>query len=348
MKNSVANIPPRERGKRRKTNPWWYVLYVFIAIVIILLVLSILSVLGLIGYTGVKVNDAINEISTVEDGEPSGLPAPSAKEKPVSMLILGLDSRKETGSLNTDVIMVAVLNPETKKATIVSLPRDTLIEMDGYEKHKINWFYPNFKSMENRKKVEDGNEEMKKMMSGFLGIPIDYLTTINFQGFVDVVNTLGGIEIDVDMDMRYKDTADGTNIDLKKGLQTLNGEQALDFVRYRKSSSNVKHPTRESSDFERNQRQTKVLKEIVRKLQSFNAVMKIDEIFGAVGKNLKMDVPPSQIREMISTYYNINRDDIEYIPVPGTWKSPYVYLDEAEFAAAKEKLKQHYDTEALQ
>lgn len=71
-------------------------------------------------------------------------PEKSAKVKPLTMLLLGTDYRPETGTHLSDVMMVVAMNPNTKSATIVSLPRDTKLEMDGYKTNKINAFYPNF------------------------------------------------------------------------------------------------------------------------------------------------------------------------------------------------------------
>jgi anionic cell wall polymer biosynthesis LytR-Cps2A-Psr (LCP) family protein len=134
--------------------------------------------------------------------------------------------------------------------------------------------------------------------------------------------------------MRYVDRADGTNINLTKGEQVLNGEQALNFVRYRKSNAG----TRESSDFERNERQARLLRAIVDKLKSFGTITKLDDIFRAVGDNLQTDIPREQINNLVKTYYDINGSRIRFIPLEGTWRSPYVYIDEDSLARAKQAL----------
>lgn len=342
--NPATGLPPREGKGRRpqkqktksKPKPKPSIWRQILKAVIIVIILAILAVGAYAVYIVMETDKAITEISTVDEDKPVP-PEQSAKVKPLSLLLLGVDTRSETGSLNTDVFMVATLNPETKSATVVSVPRDTLVDLDGYKNAKINSFYAGFKSQERRHKVSNANDEMKTMMSKFFDIPIDYIAVINFKGFVDVVDALGGVEVNVDMDMRYKDSADGTNINLKKGFQKLNGEKALDFVRYRKS--NTKKPTKASSDFDRNRRQSEVLHEMVRKLQTFDGLTKIPEIIQSVGKNLKMDVEKDQIKDLISTYFTINKDNIKFIPVDGKWKSPYVRLDKASLDAAKQALK---------
>lgn len=349
-------LPPRERRGRKskeqgaKTKPMksskssktakpksaWRTFFKTLSIVVIAI---IVLAGGAAAYLYNKADEKLAEISTVAANETPTPPEESAKVKPISFLILGVDTRGEGGTLNTDVFMVATLNPVTKSATLVSIPRDTRVQIEGYKVRKVNQYYAAFYMDEK----ETADKEIKEMVSKYMDIPIDYVVRINFQGFVDVIDAIGGVDVNVDMDMRYQDLADKNNptrIDLKQGLQTLNGEDALGFVRYRKPTPGAKNPTKESNDFDRNRRQDEVLHEIVRKLQTFNGLTKIPDVIDAVGKNLKMDVPKDQIKDLITTYFTINKDKITLIPLEGTWKSPYVYLDEAKFEEAKQALKQ--------
>jgi len=339
--NPATGLPPREGPKRRRStqkttkkqkkpkSP----VRTMLKTLGILLIVGILAACVYVGYVAYKADKELDNISTVVDEKPLP-PEESAKVKPVSILLLGVDTREESGGLNTDVFMVATLNPEKKSATVVSIPRDTKVELRGYKSHKINSYYAAFRS----KNKDTANDEIKEMVSKYLDIPIDYVAMINFKGFSDVVDALGGVDVNVDMDMRYIDKADGTNINLKQGFQTLNGEDALNFVRYRKS--NTKKPTKGSSDFDRNRRQSEVLHEMMRKLQSFDGLTKVPAIIESVGKNLKMDIQKEQIKDMITTYITMNKDNIQFIPIEGKWKSPYVYLDDDKFEAAKQALKQ--------
>jgi anionic cell wall polymer biosynthesis LytR-Cps2A-Psr (LCP) family protein len=150
-----------------------------------------------------------------------------------------------------------------------------------------------------------------------------------------VVDALGGVEVDVDMRMKYTDTADGTNIDLQKGVQVLSGDKALDFVRYRKSNDGKNM----SSDFDRNKRQSQVIGALTDKMKSFGGVTKMGSVIEAVGNNLTMDMPSKEIKNMMTTYLGISRNDITFIPLEGTWRSPYVYLDDAKLEEARAALK---------
>ncbi|MFD2612778.1 LCP family protein [Paenibacillus gansuensis] len=290
---------------------------------------------GIIGYLYVQFNGLIGDVAA---DSPNAAPVPKgelASEKPKTLLLLGLDSRKQTHTMLTDVIMVVTLNPKTKHATIVSIPRDTRMEVPGFNRvSKANSYYAAFHNKNDYNDPVDTN--MKSFFGKYLDVPIDYVSTINFQGFREVVDAVGGVEVDIDMDMRYTDSADGTDIDLKKGdNQLLNGDNALDFVRYRKSN----HGTGASSDLERNARQQQVIHQLVDKLKSFQGITKINGIFKALGDNVSTDIQEEQLKSFITTYIGISNDNIEYIPLDGTWKSPYIHIDEQQLEAAKSKLK---------
>jgi LCP family protein required for cell wall assembly len=175
----------------------------------------------------------------------------------------------------------------------------------------------------------------KQIFSDLLGIPIDYAVTVDFDGFRKVVDLMGGLTIDVDMNMRYVDDEDGTDINLKKGTALLNGKQVLDFVRYRKSNRN----TEESSDLERNQRQQQVLNELLTSLKSVDGVTKLGSIIGTLGDHIRTDVPASQLRDFISTYYDISPEKVEYLPLDGEWVSPYIVVSDEVINKARFALK---------
>lgn len=337
-----SSMPPRSssRGsgkseKPKKKNVYW------MRRVLIVLLLLIVGGLSYAGYLYKVSKDALKDITTDADPTVEVAPNESVKVKPVAIILLGFDTRKETGSLNSDVMMVAAFNPKTKSATVVSIPRDSKIELDGYKARKANAYYARFYSvaksdgLDKKSAERKAKQDIRKMFGEFFDIPLNYTATINFQGFADVVDALGGIDVDVDMDMHYVDNADGTNINLTKGHHKLNGDDALDFVRYRKSNDGKNM----SSDFDRNQRESQVLGEIADKLKSFSSVTKIAGVIRAVGSNMRMDIPSGEVENMISTYFGISRSDITFIPLEGTWKSPYVLLDENKLQSAKAALQ---------
>jgi LCP family protein required for cell wall assembly len=328
-------VPPKPTKPPAKKFRWGRLVFIILAIIII----ALGSYVAYLYFGSWKKN--LNKISKPEGDKPITLTKEErAQVKPISLVLLGLDTRSETGSMNTDVMMVASFNPITKTATVVSIPRDSDLNMEGYKTHKVNGYYAAFYSNGRKDGLEGdaanqyARDETRQMLAKFFEIPIDYTAVIDFKGFVDVVDALGGVNVTVDKDMRYVDSVDNTNIDLSNGDQKLDGEQALGFVRYRKSNRG----TAQSSDFERNQRQSQVLGAITDRLKSFSSVTKINKLLDAMGNNMRTDIPQAQIENLISTYFGINRSDIRFIPLEGEWRSPYVYLNEEKLVEAKKAL----------
>lgn len=328
-KQPTKNVPQKRTKKKVKKRGFFGRLGRVLLIIIIVLLLAVLSYGG---YLYWKLERDVFNTGT----QGTVAPERSAAVKPLTMLILGTDNRPEHESYLTDVIMVASLNPKTKSATIVSLPRDTYVELQGYKKTKINSFYSRFKSKEKSSGIL-AEDEMKTMMSKYLDVEVDYVTILDFQGFRDVVDELNGVEVDISANMCYTDSVDGTNINLKKGPATLNGDDALDYVRYRKSNCEPK--TKGSDDFERNKRQNEVLNALVDQMQSLSGVLKVGGVLEAVGDNLKTDIENAQLKNMISTYWKIPKENIEFKPVTGTWRSPYVYINDTELEEASRSLQ---------
>jgi len=164
----------------------------------------------------------------------------------LTVLILGCDKDLYYGGkqvihthARSDMMMVARMDFNRKIVGAISIPRDTLCEIPGYRRQKINAFH-----------AIGGPELSKKAVEKLLpGVEIDRVAVLNFDAFVEIVDILGGVEIYVPKDMKYDDNAGNLHIDLKKGRQQLNGTQALGFVRFRKGHNGG------DSDFERQKRQ---------------------------------------------------------------------------------------------
>lgn len=334
----VATKGKKKNKNKKKKNP-------FVKLLLFILIFAILAIAGYATYIVIKGKGLLEDISIAEKLDETGtkisIPIKeSVKEKPVTMLLLGIDQRSGAGGLNTDVIMVAALNPTTKKGAVVAMSRDTRITYDG-KTRKANAFYANSYVAAQREGADKvgamrkGKESAKQLFGDFYGIPIQYAVSANFQGFQDVVDVLGKIDVDVDMRMKYTDSHDGTNIDLQPGMQQLSGKQALDFVRFRQSNTNPNA----SSDFERNSRQTIVIKAIMKKMISLGGVTKIGNVIDEISEDVHTDMPSEELTRMLTTYYNIDIDNITFTTLQGKWQSPYVIADETSLTEVKQLLQ---------
>lgn len=344
-----SGMPPRRVQYPPRKPKWVYVLR-RIMVLTLVLIIGLGIVVGIYSFTiYTKTKETIFTVSMEADPNLTVPAAQSVKVKSFAMLLIGLDARPNIGILNTDVLMIAAFNPQTKKATLVSIPRDLVIEMDGYKKHKVNSYYARFRAQA----IADGlskeqanvvaKQEVRTMLSRYFDVEIPYSATINFQGFSDMVDAIGGIDVYVDMDMSYQDQAGSTTIDLKEGQQKLDGDQALDFVRYRKSNNG----TGASNDFQRNERQARALSALTDQMKSLSAVTKIADMLDAIGDNLRTDMPAKEVQAFIKTYFGISSSDITTVPIQGEWISPYVYPTLKSISAAKAQLNSTLSGESV-
>lgn len=323
-----SKMPPRKRKKQSGIGR-------FFKFVLTLFLVALVAIVGYAGYLYFELNQAIDQASSGNAGQPERT-APVPAGKPMTILLLGTDTRQETGSLNTDVIMVATLNPERKSATLVSIPRDTYIKMSGYRSGKVNAVYANLYSSDKR----TADQKTKEFFGRYLNVDIDQIAKVDFKGFEEIIDKMGPLTIDVDMNMCYVDKYDGTNINLKKGVQSLNGKETLDFVRYRKSNCRGAAETAESNDIDRNARQQQVINEMAGKLKSFGGILKLGPIIDAIGRNVRTDIASSSIKNLMGTYIGIDRDKINYIHLEGKWDSPYIIMGTDELKKAQAALQQ--------
>ncbi|OAO89094.1 hypothetical protein AXX17_ATUG04480 [Arabidopsis thaliana] len=306
----------------------------------------ILVVGGFAGYIYFKADQAIGRMagpdvspspspSTVPGG-PNVPTTPLSDEeksnKPITFLLAGIDSREGSGgTLNTDVLMLGSLNPKTKSASLVSLPRDLQLKPKELSSHKANYYYAYFYN----KDKDTALTKTREFYSDLFDFPIDYMMMINFNGLRELADAVGGLDLNVDMDMRYVDSADKTDINLKKGMQHLNGSQVLDFVRYRKSNRG----TQESSDIARNERQQQVLQGLTNKLSSFQGITQWGHVLDLLGNNVRTDIPESKLREWIMSVNKMKPDVLDVLPLESRWKSPYIIVKEDDLKAALDGLR---------
>ena len=203
---------------------------------------------------GVTVHDhtALAGTGTAEGSVLEPLPPPFAGVQRLRIVLMGADDREERG--RSDTLMLLQLSPAQGRALILSIPRDLRAEIPGHGAQKINHAYHFGGAKLTRRTVEQ-----------LLGVPTDGVIKINIDGFVKAVDTLGGVDLDVEdvegqgRGMNYDCPQDGLVIHLKPGYQHLTGYKAMGYVRYR--LSNI--PGKGGTDFDRAKRQQKLLKAMI-------------------------------------------------------------------------------------
>lgn len=146
-----------------------------------------------------------------------------------NIMVLGIDERpKDDDPGRSDTIFVVMFDTQKKTVSLLSIPRDTRVRIPGNGFDKINHAF----SYGSRQLTQETVEE-------FLGIRIDNYVQVDFNGFKGVVDAIGGVDIDVEEDMYYYDDWDDFLIDIKKGPQHLDGEKAIQYVRYRDEEGDI-------------------------------------------------------------------------------------------------------------
>jgi LCP family protein required for cell wall assembly len=199
------------------------------------------------------------------------------KGKAINILFMGIDARDAKSNSRSDTMIMASIDPNTKKTALVSIPRDTRIKNSSGKYDKINSV--NFL---------DGPEAACKEVAKLLSVPVDYYVVTNFAGFGEIVDALGGVHINVESAMRHADPINPElAINIPKGNQYLNGKQALGFVRYRGG------PT---ADIGRTENQQKFIKALAAEMLQSKTIVKLPQLIPQINKNVRTNLP---LKDMI-------------------------------------------------
>ena len=240
-------------------------------------------------------------------------------KEPFSVLLLGIDTgddgRVEQG--RSDTTIVATVNPRDKQTTLVSLARDTYVDIPGQGKQdKLNHAY-----------AFGGASLAMDTVENYLNIPINHYVSINMAGLKELVNAVGGIEVNNNL------TFSQDGYDFTIGKISLDGEQALSYSRMRYEDPN--------GDYGRQERQRKVIEGIVQKVLSLNSVSNYQEILTAVSDNMKTDLSFDDMKKIAldyrSAFGKVKQDQMQ----DGV---SYQRVDEQELTRVQQELKNQLNT----
>ncbi|MBC7332232.1 MAG: LCP family protein [Synergistetes bacterium] len=217
------------------------------------------------------------------------------KDEFLNVLFVGIDSVE--GSHRADVIMLITFDLKGKRVRVLSIPRDTRVRIPNRGWTKINHAY-----------AYGGIDLLKETLREFIGLDVDHYITLDYKGFVRLVDLIGGVELYVEKNMRYKDKWAGFYINLNKGYQKLDGEKALQYVRFRNDPE---------GDIGRIRRQKKFLEAVFNKLSKEEVVKKLPSLALEAIKFVKTDFTPEQIFYLLSLFKNISLNQIKWFMVPG-------------------------------
>ena len=234
-----------------------------------------------------------------------------------TFMVVGLD---KVGN-NTDTIMVGCLNVVDGELNIINIPRDTLVNT-SYNVKKINYIYP--ACVNNNK---DAIGELKAALEDMLGFGIDKYAVIDINAAEQIVDTIGGVEFDVPVDMHYDDPVQDLHINIDAGLQKLNGEQTVQVLRFRHTYA--------GGDIQRIGVQQDLFKAMASQLLSLGNIPNIGQLIEIVENNTETDLTADNIRFYIKEFLLLNKDNINFYTLPADTSGSifgmsyvYPYIDE--------------------
>lgn len=225
------------------------------------------------------------------------------KEDKFQVLLIGVDALNGKKSENTrsDVLMILDVDNKEKSIRLVSIPRDTRVRVEGHRGYtKINHAY-----------AYGGSELSLKTVNENFGLNIPYYIVVDYAFVKDVVDIIGGVEVNVPMEMHYEDpTADPPlYIDLKEGQQVLNGDQALQFLRFRKGYKNA--------DLDRVKAQQAFMGALLDKLKSVSSIIHGPQLFISYMDYTQSNMPLPKTSRMGLDLMKIGQENLSTFTLPG-------------------------------
>ncbi|MEC3883964.1 LCP family protein [Halobacillus sp. HZG1] len=280
-----------DKHKKKKAR-WWKV-----TLVLLVLLLIPAGVYSYSLYSGAKntVDSKMHKEVASIDHE---LTEKKRKEKePLNILLMGVDERAGDSG-RSDALMVLSVDPNDNRSQIISIPRDTRTEMVGNSSHsgkqdKINHAY-----------AFGGADMAIQTVENFLEINLDYYVQVNMEGLEEMVDAVGGITIQNDIEWYGKN-----NFHYKKGELTMDGEEALGYVRMRYDDP--------KGDLGRNERQRKVIQGIVDKGMNVGSINKIGNVMDVLGKNVSTNMDFNTMQDLMKNYSGA-RENLSTYQMSGT------------------------------
>ncbi|MCU5727249.1 LytR family transcriptional regulator [Bacillus toyonensis] len=266
--------------------------------------------------------DAVHKPLDREKSEKREQKVDISDKKPISILMMGVDQRGEDQG-RSDSLMLFTLNPKTKSMKIISIPRDSYTEIVGKgKKDKINHAY-----------AFGGIDMAVKTVENFLNVPVDHYIEVNMDGFKDIVDAVGGVDVNNDLDFNYE------GIHFEKGNIHLDGTKALHYSRMRKLDPR--------GDFGRQMRQRQVIQGVIKQGASVSSLASYGDVLKAIEKNVKTSLTQEQMFEIQKNYKDC-MENSEEIQIPGDGHKAadgiwYYYVPDAAKQDITNKLRAHLE-----
>lgn len=214
----------------------------------------------------------------------------------LNILVIGYDS-SINGPPRADTIILASIDLEAKEIGLLSIPRDTRVDIPDHGMNRVN-----------ASLAFGGIDLILETLENFLAVPIDYYVQTDFQGFARIIDAIGGVEVDIKSPLKYEDKAGGTYIDLPAGRRVLNGKESLDYVRFREPVM---------GDIGRVERQQKFIKAMMKRVLSPDIIVKLPAIYNEAKQAVDTNIPVQDITPFMRLITDLDLNKMETVTLPG-------------------------------
>lgn len=230
------------------------------------------------------------------------------RRDPVYVLILGVNPPL------SDTIMLVGYDPNSGKASVLSVPRDTYI--DDVVTNKINAVYSTnggYKKDSSNKDYEKAEKAMLSQVEEITGIYADYYITLDTKALVELVDAIGGVTVDVPINMKYDDSTQNLHINLQKGVQKLDGKHAEQFVRFRKNNNGTGYT---NGDIGRVAAQQEFVKALMKEVLQPKNITKINDLIQIGLDNVKTNITFGDALQYVDDIKKFNMDNLRMETLP--------------------------------
>lgn len=275
-------------------------------------VVALVAAVGVWAYSTLySAGRTMNEQPGIDDSLTTAL-SKREKQAPFNVLLLGSDARSDDKDARADTIILARVDVQAGRVWLLSIPRDTRAQIPGHGTGKINGalFY-------------GGPSLMVETVSDLLDVPVHHYISVDWEGFQGVVDALGGVWIDVDVEIDDPKAASHSPKlrarHIEPGYQLLDGEHALTYVRSRAFPD---------ADFTRMKHQQTFFKALADQASKAGNVLKIPAMVRELARFTSTDMKMGDLVDLGNALRDIGGDSIETATLLGEWRSPYVWTDE--------------------
>ncbi len=319
-----------DNSKIKKT----LIIMIIVLLASIFLVISVFAFIIISSKSGRRLPDENESVISDETysagGEDISEPDDGIPSKTV-FAVYGVDK----GGALSDVIIVASFDKIKNTVNSLSIPRDTYVRVSDKNRKELKSHNKNIPSggikinAVHSYSGEYGNEYLSRQIEELLGVHIDYYFEIDLNSFVEIVDAVGGVEIDVPSNMYYKDPTQKQTINIKKGLQVLDGKTAQGFVRFRQYLT---------GDIERIEAQKKFIKALLKKITSTDTILSnLTDFISIFINNVTTNMTIKDAVNYAPYIKNISVENVTMETLPGDGRTPYRH-DESKTRVLVDKL----------